>query len=150
MYEYIEETDYQNEIAKWKLNAFTQDLLQLKKFVEIAEKKNALWSLNGVRENLVKLANSYIDTLLNKLEEKQTKEEIEKNHEVVLWLLDYMQHPDSLIDPNILIAFAHQNKQLIAKNIWEAVKDAGNSSWLLWSIINRLWTKDGIISNKLT
>jgi hypothetical protein len=88
--------------------------------------------------------------LLNKLEEKQTKEEIEKNHEVVLWLLDYMQHPDSLIDPNILIAFAHQNKQLIAKNIWEAVKDAGNSSWLLWSIINRLWTKDGIISNKLT
>jgi hypothetical protein len=37
-----------------------------------------------VRENLVKLANSYIDTLLNKLEEKQTKEEIEKNHEVVL------------------------------------------------------------------
>lgn len=150
MYEYIEEINNQSEIAEWKLSAFTQDLLQLKKIVEIAEKKNALWSLNGVRENLIKLANSYIDTMLNKLAEKLTNEEIAKNHKVVIGLKDYIQHPDSSIDPNVLIAFAAQNKSIIADSISETIRGAANDSWILWSIFNRLWTKDGIISGRLT
>lgn len=144
MYEYVEEMDNQNEIAEWKLNAFTQDLLQLKKFVEIAEKKNALWSLNGVRENLIKLANSYIDTMLNKLAEKQTKEEIEKNSVIVSLLTRHIQDPNIPLSWEIVTAIADEHRASIAWSVWFLVQEIGNRPWMFWKAVKWIWEKAGV------
>lgn len=150
MFEILEEINNQNKNFEWIQSDLADDLMKLKKLVEIAEKKNELWSMNGTKEQLIKLAKWYIDSMLNTLVEKQNDNEIKKNREFIDSLIRTIKNPDLPLEQQIIKQIADGNRIDSAKSVIQNIQIYWKRTWVIWSIINRLWRKDGIISNKLT
>jgi len=136
----------QPEGTEWLHTDFVHDLSKLKNLISITEKKKDLWSIPGVKENLLALAKNYIDTILNRLAEKQTETEIQNNHKLITWLIHYIENPNIPIDQSIITQIADGNRAIAAQWVAHMVQVAWSKAGIIWSIINRLWVKDGIVS----
>jgi len=131
--------------TEWLHTDFAHDLSKLKNLISITEKKKELWS-DGAKEHLLALAKNYIDTILNRLAEKQTETEIQNNHKLITWLIHYIENPNAPIDQSMITQIADGNRAIAAQWVAHMVQDARSKPWIVWSIINRLWIKDWIIS----
>ena len=145
MFEILEEINNQNKNFEWIQSDLADDLMKLKKLVEIAEKKNELWSMNGTKEQLIKLAKWYIDSMLNTLVEKQNDNEIKKNREFIDSLIRTIKNPDLPLEQQIIKQIADGNRIDSAKSVIQNIQIYWKRTWVIWSIINRLWRNDGII-----
>lgn len=144
MFELFEEINNQNKNFEGIQSDLTKDLMKLKKLVDIEEKKNELWSMNGTKEQLIKLVKWYIDSMLNKLVEKQSENEIKKNRKLVGSLIRTIENPDLSLDQRVIKQIADGKRAEIAKSVVQTIQLSW--TWVLWSIIKRLWMKDWIIS----